>query len=242
MNVLITGGASGLGLAVTQALAVQCDRVYFTYCRSVEAARSLEEQHSNCKAYHCDFADADSVASLVEQVPALGLSALVNNALSSIVQVQFQKYDLDDVKESFERNVVPVLRITQAAIEQFRKRKQGNIITVLSAYLDEYPVGHAEYVANKAYLGAMCKAWAAENEKYHIMSNAISPTIMRTGLTASTDERVLEILARRHSSGQLLSPKTVAQKVAQLLLASHVTTSQNYRWVDSQQDFVGMPL
>ena len=47
MNVLITGGASGLGAAITRILAADAaNKIYFTYCSSSEAAKQLEEEFS----------------------------------------------------------------------------------------------------------------------------------------------------------------------------------------------------
>jgi len=43
MNILITGGASGLGEAITKQLAsISSNNVYFTYSKSADQARSIE--------------------------------------------------------------------------------------------------------------------------------------------------------------------------------------------------------
>ena len=63
MKVLVTGGASGLGRAITEAIAAQPDHeVWFTYHHSAEKAADLLAHFSNVRSIRVDFGDADSLA------------------------------------------------------------------------------------------------------------------------------------------------------------------------------------
>lgn len=116
--------------------------------------------------------------------------------------------------KSFQQNIIPTIRITQAFITQARKRKFGKIINIISsANINRPPIGWSEYVANKAYLLSLSKSWATENIKFNISSNAISPGFMLTSLTADTDERIVEQMTEAHPLKKLLTTKEVAETV-----------------------------
>lgn len=214
MNILITGGASGLGKSITQVLAKE-HTVYFTYSKSLEAADALETELQNATAIHCDFSEEQSVKALVEKIAELDLDVMVHNAYSGdYLKTHFHKIETDDFLMDFKINVMPVIELTQAAINNFRKKKSGKIITILSsALVDVPPVGSAVYTANKAYLQKLVQVWANENAKFNITSNSVSPSFMETPMTASTDERVIEQMIESNPMKRLLTTEEVAKAV-----------------------------
>jgi 3-oxoacyl-[acyl-carrier protein] reductase len=219
MNILITGGASGLGEVITKQLAsISSNNIYFTYSKSADQARSIEIQFSNTKAIHCNFEDSSTVLSLLSAFETFDIHVLINNALTGLQTTHFHKIEPNHFTLSFAKNVSPVIQITQGAILYFRKQKNGKIITVLSSYIiDKPPIGLSEYVAEKNYLLSLTKSWAIENIKFNITSNSISPSFMQTPLTADTDERVIEEMIKAHPNKKLLSPGEVAIAVQRLI-------------------------
>ncbi len=229
MKILVTGGASGLGAAITKELAgTDGNLVYFTYCNSAEKAREIEEEYKNAKGLRCDFDDPSSLNELTEQIPALQIDALINNAMTGFMKKHFHKITGEELTVSFQRNVIPVIQITQAAIQVFKKQRFGKIITILSSALaNKPPIGWSEYVANKSYLLAMSKSWATEYSKINITSNCISPAFMLTPLNAETDERILDEMKRNTPLQELLQPDDVAQTVHFLLKSSQQINGVN---------------
>lgn len=222
MNVLITGGSSGLGKAIVERLAQEPGMfVYFTYARSATAATALETAHSNTRAIQCDFADTTSVDALLQQIPGLEINVLINNANTAIHKEHFQKTDPAVFQTSFATNIIPTLRITQEVLKVCRKKKFGKIINIISsAVINKPPVGWSDYAACKAYLLSMSKSWATENIRFNITSNAISPAFMLTPLTADTDERMIEQMTDSHPLKQLLTPEEVTESVIFLIRSS----------------------
>jgi NAD(P)-dependent dehydrogenase (short-subunit alcohol dehydrogenase family) len=222
MNILVTGGASGLGEALTRKLAsMPASRVFFTFHRSVENSRRLESSLGNVEGLRCDFTKLDDVKRLKDRMPAMDLDVLVNNAIAGLTRNHFHKIEPETFSASFIDNVLPTIRITQQAILLFRQKKGGRIVNILTSYLiNRPPIGLSEYVANKAYLESLSKSWAVENAKFNITSNCVSPSIMRTGLTKDTDERVIEALIEEHPLRKLLTTDEVAAAVSSLITSS----------------------
>jgi 3-oxoacyl-[acyl-carrier protein] reductase len=229
MKILITGGASGLGLAITKKLAQEPSNiVYFTYRSSEENARSLERECANTKAFHVDFNATDSIEAFMNELVVLAPDVLINNAITGYTQNHFHKMDTTVFENSFKANVYPTIRITQKFISESRKRKSGKIITILTSYiLNKPPIGLAEYVANKAYLHSMAKSWAIENAAFGITSNCISPSFMQTNLTSNTDSRLIENMIADNPNKSLLKGDEVAEAVSFLVSATSQINGSN---------------
>lgn len=215
MKILITGGASGLGKSITTLLAKENNTVYFTYSKSLAEAKALESKFENTTAINCDFSNEQSVKNLAGKIAELDLDIIIHNAYSGdYLKTHFHKIAIDDFLNDFKVNVMPVIELTQAAINSFRKKKSGKIITVLtSALVDVPPVGSAVYTSNKAYLQKLTQVWANENAKFNITSNSVSPSFMETSMTASIDERVKEQIIESNPLKRLLTTDEVAETI-----------------------------
>ena len=223
MKILVTGGASGLGEAITRVCAAIPDsQVHFTYHRSYENAALLEAEYLNVRSIACDFTNGLSVNKLSAQLFELDIDILVNNVYTGdFIKTYFHKTEKCEFLDGFKDNVLPTIAITQAAIQCFRKKRRGKIITILtSALISTPPIGAAVYLANKAYLAALTKVWATENAKFNITANTISPAFMLTAFNSGVDVRIVEQMQGSHPLKQLLTTSEVAAAVAFICTAS----------------------
>lgn len=223
MNILVTGGASGLGAAITKLFATDTNNeVAFTYNSSADEALKIEKKFKNAFGIKCDFTNEQQVRALTDNMNKLDLDVIINNAYSGNIETTyFHKTEPENFLIDFEKNLLPVIKINQAAIKLFRKKKSGKIITILSSYLENVPpMGMSVYVANKAYLKQLTKVWASENAKFNITSNSVSPSFMKTGLTSNVDERIMEQLAVANPQKALLKTDEVAQVVVNMASAT----------------------
>jgi len=221
MNILVTGGASGLGEAITRKLAsVNLHKVNFTYNDSIENARKIENEFSNAKGFACDFKDPKKLSNLVGMMQNMDLDVLINNAITGMIKKRFHEIKTLEFINGFQHNVMPIITITQQAIVIFRRKKFGKIINILtSALINKPPVGWSEYVASRAYLASLSKSWAVENANFNITSNSISPSLMRTGLVSDIDERVIEDIISKSPLKRLLKLEEVAEAASFLVNA-----------------------
>ena len=230
MNVLITGGSSGLGRAIVENIACNdIHKVYFTYNRHEEEAFAVKGGRDSIVPIKCDFSNGEDVTRLVDLIPGIDLDVLINNAYVGSAQGKhFHKNSDFDFLKSFQDNIVPTVRISQTAIRCFREKKYGKIINVLTAYLVNLPpIGVSIYTANKAYLQQLSKSWNAEYSGYNITSNCISPDFMQTNLSADVDGRIIEQMITAHPLKQLLTPVEVAEAVSFLVNASQQVNGTN---------------
>lgn len=223
MKILITGGASGLGEAITVKLAQNLeDFVYFTYNNSSEKALNIEVTYKNTKSIKCDFTNKLEFELFLEQLKDLDIDVLINNAFNGpFLTTYFHKIESKDFLKDFNNNIIPLIDLTKTAINIFRKKKKGKIITILSAALvDVPPTGSSIYVANKAYIQQLSKVWASENIKFNITSNTVSPSLMKTSLTSDMDKRLIEQFENNHPLKKVLPLSEVADAVNYLTTAS----------------------
>lgn len=227
MIIFVTGGASGLGEAITRKLAGdKMNHVYFTFHQSIEKAKRIESDFENTTAIRCDFQNESDIKNLQENIRLKDADVLINNAYTGdFIQSYFHKTTTENFRVAFETNILPVISITQSVINHFRIKKSGKIITILTAVLaGTPPFGSAVYAANKAYLAELCKVWANENKKFNISSNTVSPSFMLTGMTQKLDERLIEQIREQEPGKKLLTVEETANAVAYFVNAPQEIT------------------
>ena len=224
MNILITGGSSGLGKAVTELLVANGHFVHFTYLPTQEYCQVVEEMKAklkNVKAYPLNFCVREEVDAFCAKIISMDLDVLINSAYVGVPQTTyFHKIPVADFQVAFERNLLPTIAITQAAINVFKSRKFGKIINVISeAVMGLPPMGYSIYAANKAYLMELSNVWNKEYTRYNITSNCILPAYMQTSF-AEVDPRIKVQMEQNHPLHKLLTVQEVAEVVKFLVDAS----------------------
>ncbi len=218
MNILITGGTSGLGRAAVELLASEsAHHIYFTFLDNDvyrPSANELTSAYSNSTAIPLDFTDEYALQAFCNELPSFDLDVLVNCAyVGAPVSNHFHKIPAEDFLRGFQFNVIPTISITQAAINTFRKKKFGKIINIISSsVMNLPPVGYSIYVGNKAYIEKMSDVINKEYARFNITSNCILPEFMNTGFS-KLDERLIEQAESSHPLKRLLEPAEVAQAI-----------------------------
>ena len=225
MNILVTGGSSGLGKSLVEKLCSnKRNVVYFSYNNSLDNAKSICLKFDNAVSLKCDFTDENELSAFLVRVKTLNLDVLINNFYSwpknplmpgTFLTKNFHKLEKNLFIDEFKNNIIPSILITQEIIRCFRVRKYGKIVTVLSSFLDSPTVGSSIYISNKNYLKGLAKVWEVENVNFNITSNTISPSFMLTPQTMQMDERLIDQF--KANSKELLTVDNVSSKIADFL-------------------------
>jgi len=211
---LVTGGASGMGLATVEKLARDGFSVVMVDRAAEQAAREearLRAAGLDVQARVLDLTDEAAVRALVQALPPI--SALVNNA-GVFDERRFMEVTSDDFRRAYEVNLIAAATLTQEVVR--RMPDGGRIVNIASrAYLGAR--NHPHYVASKAAIVGYTRASAMELAPRGILVNAIAPGLIDTPiLRALTPERLAAQLALQ-PTGQAGRPEDIAQAVAFLV-------------------------
>ncbi|MEX0774479.1 MAG: glucose 1-dehydrogenase [Phycisphaeraceae bacterium] len=187
---LITGGASGIGNAIAQALAQAGSKVVIgsRTAEKVESAVGLINQTAggdaiNVKAagVSLDVTSGPSVERAVKKcVDLFGrLDILVNSAGVMLRKPTFE-LDPADFNRIYDTHVTGSLRCAQAAGHLFREQHSGCIINLasISTFVDLIEV--TSYAAAKNAVLGLTRSLANEWAKFGIRTNAIAPGFIPT--------------------------------------------------------------
>lgn len=198
MTALVTGASGGLGSAIAKALSAQGARLAVSGSNvdKLEAFRAgLGGDHV---ALPCNLGDAAAVDQLVPQaVEALGkLDILVNNAGVTRDNLAMRMKD-EEWDQVIKVNLEAAFRLMRAAMKPMMKARFGRIISVTSVVGVTGNPGQANYVASKAGLIGMSKAFAQEVASRGITVNCVAPGFMTSAMTdALTDAQKEGILSK----------------------------------------------
>ena len=191
LRIAITGGTSGLGLALVEALHTLGAAVAFV-ARDARAVADVASRFPGSHGIVGDVARKDDTHRIALQVNAAlgGLDVLVNNAssLGPVPLVPLADTDCEDLEAALATNVVGPFRLTKALLGALaasaREARAPQIVNISSdAAGTPYPNWGA-YGASKAALGHLTRIWREELIGLGIDAVTVDPGDMDTPLHA----------------------------------------------------------
>jgi len=197
---IVTGGASGIGLAVAERFAEEGAHVVVADLEPPAPASS-----DRITATRCDVTSAEDVERAMGAADALGgVDVLVNNA-GIFSRGGYLDVTPDEYDRMFAINVKAVFFVGQAAARRMLARGSGSIINLSSVAGIRGSAGSSLYCASKGAVRLLTYALAEELGPHGIRVNAIHPGLIDTPLarnaglvgTDEGDERRATIPLRR---------------------------------------------
>lgn len=196
--IIVTGGASGIGLSIVDELLAQGANVQMTDIHG-------GDKYQNGENYHFWPTDISSAADVNQSVDNIiqnfgRIDGLVNNAGVNFPRLLVDekapagRYELNEA--AFEKmvniNQKGVFLMSQAVARQMVKQREGVIVNVSSESGLEGSEGQSCYAATKAALNSFTRSWAKELGKHGIRVVGIAPGILeKTGLRTPEYEEAL---------------------------------------------------
>ncbi|MFJ2741136.1 SDR family NAD(P)-dependent oxidoreductase [Streptomyces sp. NPDC087440] len=216
LKALVTGGASGIGLATARLLAARGAQVAVLDLDPSGAASPL-------LGFQADVSDDTSVRSgVAAALEALGgLDILVNNAGIGAAGT-VEDNDDDQWHKVLDVNVVGMVRVTRAALPALRASRHAAVVNTCSIAATAGLPQRALYSASKGAVLSLTLAMAADHVREGIRVNCVNPGTADTPwvgrlLDAADDpEAERAALNARQPMGRLVSADEVAAAVAYL--------------------------
>ena len=225
---LITGGAAGIGKATAARFAQEGARVVICDVDRKAGETTLADLGPDAAFFQVDVTDRASVDDWVESVlHKYGrIDILVNNAGIVRDSLLVKMKDDELIKQMPEAdfdlvisiNLKGVFNCTQAVVPAMIRQGGGVILNATSIVGIDGNMGQTNYIATKAGVIGMTKAWARELGRHNIRVNAVAPGFTATEILTSMPDKVLEGMKARTPLGRLGQPQDIAN--AYLFLAS----------------------
>jgi len=235
-NILITGGAQGIGKATAILAAQKCYRVIINYAKNVAAAQStlaqILDSGGMALTIQADISkEADVVRMFTQIREQVGyLDALVNNAAILEPQMRVVDMDADRISKVLLTNVMGSILCAREAIKIMSVSRGGTggaivNISSIAARLGS-PFEYVDYAASKGAIDTFTLGLSKEVAAEGIRVNCVRPGVIHTDIHAKAGEP--DRVARVASSIPMLrggQPEEIAQAVLWLLSeeASYVT-------------------
>ncbi len=212
---LVTGGNSGIGAHISEALSAAGATVFIVSRTGIDPQTGLTLPDSNCLI--ADLTLPDTPALVFERFGNVDI--LINCAGASFMD-RAEAISTTDFMAVLNINLTAAHALSAAFVQSLRKRKIGGSIIHISSILANQPIrGSAAYAASKAGLDQLTRVQALEWGRHNVRVNSIAPGWFETPLTAELlASPAGAILRRKNPLGRLGSAGDLDGAV--LLLAS----------------------
>lgn len=220
LNVIVTGGSRGLGLAI-------CQRLAASGYRAIAVARKptpeLEAAIAAAPAGAIHFAafDLNDIAAMPDFVKGLrkqhgGIYGLVNNAgigTEGLLAVM----PLEQIEQLIRLNTLSPIALTRQVMRSMMSEGKGRIINMSSIIASTGYYALSVYAATKASMTGFTRSLAREVGRAGITVNAIAPGFIETAMTENLGEEKRQQIARRSALQRLAEAEDVARTVEFLM-------------------------
>jgi 2-hydroxycyclohexanecarboxyl-CoA dehydrogenase len=216
-NVIVTGGASGIGRATALLLAREGARVVIGDIDAAGGTAVAEAARGEGLAIEflpLDLAEPAQIAGFAAAALARlePLDGLVNGAGWDRIQPF-----LDNPPEMWERliaiNLLGAVRLTRAILPPMVAAQSGKIVNISSDAGRVGSMGETVYAAAKGGVIAFTKSLAREMARYRLNINCVCPGPTDTPLFAAQPERMREALTRAIPFRRIAQPEEIAEAV-----------------------------
>jgi NAD(P)-dependent dehydrogenase (short-subunit alcohol dehydrogenase family) len=217
---IVTGGASGLGLATAIRLLRSGAYVALWDLDPEVLARAKSDLAPEGPVRVCAVNVADPQAvkrAFAQSLEELGaIDILVNSAGIAGPAVPAIKYSPADWQAVLDVNLSGVFYCCQAVLPHMIERNYGRIVSIASVAGKEGNPNAAAYSASKAGVIALTKSLAKETAKTGIRVNCVTPAAVRTPMFDQITQEHIDFMLSKIPLGRLGMPEEIAAMIAWL--------------------------
>ena len=225
-HAVVTGGATGIGLAITRAL-VDAGAIVTIMGRDKKRLDNIANESNKIKAIQVDITDVDSVNKAFVKASLIApITILINNA-GKAFSAPFHKTSFDEWEKIIAVNLTGIYLTISAVLTEVNQAKHGRIINIASISGLEGAAYTSAYSASKHGVIGLMKSLACELSKVNTTINSICPAFVNTdivekaiinimNITGRSRETALQSILDTTGQSKLIEPEEVALKVIKL--------------------------
>jgi len=226
---LVTGGARGIGAAISRSFASRGAHVAAGYSSDEDAASAfLEELHRDggeASIHQGNIGEPGDCQRVIDEVlERYGhIDILVNNA-GITKDKPFLKMDVSDWDKVVSVNLSGAFYMSRPVLEHMVERGSGRIVNITSIVGQMGNIGQANYAASKSGLFGLTMTLAREaaqvlakadklEDPIGLTVNAVAPGFIETDMTAGIPDKVVDSLRQQIPLARMGKPEEVARVV-----------------------------
>lgn len=214
---VVTGAASGIGLATAQALAEASAKVVVADIAREQgeaAAAGIRATGGKADYVPLDVTDKDSIKDFAAAVlKRFGRVDILVNAAGWSQNTPFLETDDAFWDKIINLNFIGPMRLTKALLPQMMERKSGKIVIVSSDAGRVGSLGETVYSGAKAGLIGFTKGLAREGARFNVTVNCVCPGPTDTPLLAAVPEKYRDAFIKAIPMRRFGKPREVAEAV-----------------------------
>ena len=195
---IITGAASGLGLAIAKSLSTKGVKLALLD-KNIDSLVSLKKE-IKCSVYAVDITRESEVKQTINEIAEQfgHIDILVNSAgITGITNIKSHETATDNVKQVFDVNFMGSYFTSKYVLPLMVKNKYGRILHIASIAGKEGNAGMLAYSASKAAVIGMTKVQGKEYAEMGITINALAPAVIKTALVEAMPEEQVNYMTAK---------------------------------------------
>ena len=219
-NVLITGGARGIGAAAARELGENGYRVFINYVNSTEVAdelaKEINDKGGEAYTVQADVRDESQIKTMFEKIKSEhgGVDILVSNANMNFTQKPFVDQSWDEFSQKLNDEMHASYVCAKYAVDSMIGNKFGRLIFISSTLSESPAPSFIAHGSAKGALDTFSKYLAQELGVHGITSNIIAPGLVLTDATEGAPEEFKEFIRSMTPTQTISKPEDVANAIS----------------------------
>src|SRR4051812_4561764 len=212
---LVTGGARGIGRAISSRLARRGMKVGVGYSSDSSSAEGLKaELPDQITIHHGNIGSRRDRARVIDKArQTRGRIAVLAHNAAITADKMVAKMEVDDWDRVVQVNLSGTFYMAQIAYLHMAERGSGRIVNISSVIGEAGNAGQVNYAATKSGLFGMTMSMAQEGARKGVTVNCVAPGYIETDMVAAVPEKAIEKIVSGIPMKRLGQPDEVARVV-----------------------------
>lgn len=217
---IITGAASGLGIAVAKKLSAEGVKLALLDLKEQPLREVAAQMPTETQSYTLDITDEKQVQHTIQQIAKhFGvIDILVNSAgITGKTNIKSHDTDTEDLRKVFDVNFLGSYFTSKYALPYMLKQNYGRILHIASIAGKEGNAGMLAYSASKAAVIGMAKVQGKEYAQTGLTINALAPAVIQTPLVDVMPEEQVSYMTEKIPAKRCGTLEEVANLIAYIV-------------------------